>query len=188
MMMRITCLMLAAALLSACSSSPIQPNYYLLRSDGEISSQQLETSSPYVLGAVSIAPYIDQQGLLLETGEGQIRPARNHLWAEPVQEGVRIFLTSELSRASGQPLYTLATHASTMFVDVRIGQLHGASTGDAKLVAYWSLRKDGKVIEAHQFSSTKALEADGYAALAKAQKALLSEFAASIAAALPAAQ
>lgn len=187
-MRRIPCLMLAVVLLSACSSAPIQQNYYLLRSDGEITTQQIQTSSPYALGAISIAPYIDQQGLLLETAEGQIRPARNHLWAEPVQEGVRIFLISELTRVSGYPMYAMGTSGSTTFIDVRIGQLHGTATGQAKLVAYWSLRKEGEVIDAHQFSSAKPLEVDGYAELARAQKALLSEFAASIAAGLPAAQ
>lgn len=187
-MMRLISLLLAVTLLGACSSSPVQTNYYLLRSDVPLSTQEINTSSAYVLGAISVAPYIDQQGLLLEAVEGQIRPARNHLWAEPVQEGIRIFLTAELSYAIGQPMYTVATGASSHFVDVRIGQLHGTADGKAKLVAYWSLRDGAEVLEAHQFSSTKAIEADGYAALVKAQKALLKELAQSMAAALPAQQ
>lgn len=175
---------LAFCLLAACAGAPVEPSYYLLRTDAEATSRTLEPA-PYRLGPVSVAPYIDRAGLLLETGPGQIRPARNHLWAEPVQEGVRALLATEISRALGQDILPLDPTATGPIISIRIDQMHGTRSGEAKLVAYWSLIEDNTTIMAEQVAETLPLAQDGYGALADAQKNLLQGLATSIAARLP---
>lgn len=175
---------LLAAVLGACAGAPIEPSYYLLRADTEASSRALDPA-PYQLGPVSVAPYIDRAGLLLETAPGQIRPARNHLWAEPVQEGVRALLSAEISRALGKDVLPLNPNAPGPVISVAIAQLHGTRSGSAKLVAYWALLDGDKTIVAEKFGASTPLEEDGYRALAAAQKSLLRDLAVSIAQRLP---
>ena len=65
-------------LLAACSSAPVDTHYYLLRQDDAAQTRKLVASERFALGNVVIASYIDQPGLMLEVGYGQIRPALHH--------------------------------------------------------------------------------------------------------------
>lgn len=182
-MTRLTVLALTL-LLAACAGQVEQPQYYLLRGEVQTDSRPLDPVQDYVMGSVSLAPYIDQPGLLLETADGQIRPARNHLWVEPIFESIRIYLLQQVSYDSGKDLLPASVDSKAARINVRIDQLHGTHDGEALLVAYWWVSKDGKMDRGYKFSRTRALEEDGYSALAKAQKALLAELSAEIAAAI----
>ena len=170
-----------AILLAGCSSQPMEPNYYLLRSDSDLSTRALQPATDYALGKVTIAPYIDQRGLLMETADGDLRAARLNLWAEPVYEGVRLYLLKEISAKSGADLLPAAADTSMGRINVRIDQLHGTNNGHARLVAYWWLEREGKVVAAYQFAEEEVLAADGYTALAAAQEELLSHLSQQIA-------
>ena len=173
-------------LLGACSSQPVEPNYYLLRSDSDLSTRALQPAEDFALGKVTIAPSIDQRGLLLETAEGDVRPARHHLWAEPLYEGVSLFLLKEISAASGSDLLPAPVGGQNGTINIRIDQLHGTNDGRALLVAYWWLEQGGKLITAYQFAEHRAIERDGYAALADAERGLLAALAVDIAEAIKA--
>jgi uncharacterized lipoprotein YmbA len=174
----------ATVLLAACGGTPIEPNYYLLRPTVETESRQLAPSNEFALGKITIAPYLNQPGLLLETGEGDIRPARHHLWAEPIYEGVHSFLIKEISRARGEDILPARLHRSTMVTEVRVDELHGTADGRAVLVAYWWHRRNGEVVAAYQFSESRPLGSSGYPALVEAERALLSQLAEKIAASM----
>lgn len=182
-MIKLTSLLLVVAL-SACATQAIDPSYYLLRSDHELESRKLDPSSEFSMGSVVIAPYIDQPGLIMETVQGEVRPARHHTWAEPIYEGVRQFLSVEVSLAKGQDILSSTLGGRGVVVDVRIDQLHGTYDGQAKLVAYWWLRQNDETIGSYQFSESRPLEKDGYSALVAAEKGLIKELANSIAATL----
>lgn len=177
-------LLFTLLLLGACSGQPPEPNYYLLRSDGDLSTRTLQPADDFALGKVSIAPYIDQRGLLVETPEGDLRPARYNLWAEPVYEGISLFLLKEIASQSGDDLLPAVTNPDLGAINVRIDQLHGTSDGHAKLVAYWWLERGGELVSAHQFADLRPLASDGYGALVAAEKELLAMLAGEIAASL----
>lgn len=177
-------LFVLALLTVGCSSQSIEPNYYLLRPTTELQSRTLNPSRDFALGDVTVASYIDQQGLLLETSTGEIRPARHHLWAEPMYESVRTFLDIEISRAKGAGIFGTVFNKDAIFVDIRIDQLHGTYDGKALLVAYWWLYQDKQILASYQYAERMTLSQDGYAALADAEKALLSDLAQKIAATL----
>jgi uncharacterized lipoprotein YmbA len=164
-----------------CSSQPVEPNYYLLRPTAELHSRTLNPSADFALGNVTVASYVDQQGLLLETRTGEIRPARHHLWAEPMYESVRTFLDMEISRAKGADIFGEKFSKDAIVVDIRIDQLHGTYDGKATLVAYWWLHQGKMILSSYQYAESMALSQDGYAALADAEKALLSDLAQKIA-------
>jgi uncharacterized lipoprotein YmbA len=149
-----------------------------------LQSRKLIPSEEFSIGRVEIADYIDQPGLVLETADGEVRAARNHLWAEPVYAGVRRHLTVNIARAYGRDILPNSLVKTPVVIDVHIDQLHGTNKGTARLVAHWWLRRDGEVESVHQFAEEIPLAEDGYHALVVAEKALLTRLASEIAASL----
>ena len=176
--------LLLVVLLSGCASQTIPPTYYLLRSNQDLQSTELSTSKQYSLGTVEIAAYLNQPGLVMATGEGEMHPASQNLWAEPIYDGVRNFLATEIAQASGHELLPTKLSKNTTVVNIRIDQLHGTLDGQAQIVAYWWLVRNDEVASLNRFSESRALTSSGYSALVEAEKILLSELAAKIAATL----
>jgi len=176
----------AAILLVGCASQSIEPSYYLLRSNQDTPSGKLSPSRDFSLGKVEIAAYIDQPGLVMETNDTQIRPASQHLWAEPVYEGVRNYLATEIAQASGYELLPSKLNRDATAVNIRIDQLHGTIDGNAHIVAYWWLVHGDEVVAMNRFADSRALPESGYGALVAAEKTLLTELARQIAASLAA--
>ena len=176
--------LLLMVLLAGCASQTIEPSYYLLRSEQNLSSTALSASKNFSMGTVEIAAYLDQPGLVIETAQGEMRPASQNLWAEPVFDGVRNFIATEIAHAHGQELLPTKMTTDTTVVNIRIDQLHGTLDGKAKIVAYWWLVRADKVVALNRFSESRSLEASGYSALVDAEKILLAELAAKIAASL----
>lgn len=176
--------LLLLVLLAGCASQTIEPSHYLMRSEQDIKSRQLNPSRNFSMGNVVLASYIDQPGLLIETQDGNIRAAKHHLWAEPVYEGVRNELIVAIGQATGEDILPSSLTNTKYVLDIRIDQLHGTNTGAAKLVAYWWLRDHKELVSAYQFSEEQTLAADGYTALVAAEQALLQRLATEIAATL----
>ena len=176
--------LLLIVLLSGCASQVTEPNYYLLRSSQDLQSSTLQASKNYSLGTVEIATYLNRPGLVMETADGQMRPASQNLWAEPIYDGVRNLLATEISSAIGQELLPTRLNKNTAVVNIRIDQLHGTQDGKAQLVAYWWLVRDNQVTGLNRFSNTRSLKISGYGALVEAEKDLLAELAKNIAASL----
>lgn len=181
--MRIASLLLVV-LLTGCAGKPIEPSYYLMRSDHNLDSRQLNPSQDFAMGTVVIASYIDQQGLLMETRDGAIRAAQHNLWAEPVYEGVRNQILVAINRAKGEVLLPANLNRDAIVLDIRLDQLHGTYDGKAKLLAHWWLRRDKEVLAVYQFAEEQTLASEGYAALVDAEKALLDRLALEIVASM----
>ncbi len=175
---------LLVVLLAGCASQSIEPSYYLLRSKQDLSTGTLSTSKDFSLGTVEIAAYLDQPGLVMETAAGEMRPASQNLWAEPIFDGVRNFLATEIAQTHGQELLPTNLNKNTTVVNIRIDQLHGTLDGKANIVAYWWLVRADEVVALNRFSQSRTLEASGYSALVDAEKILLAELAQKIAASL----
>ncbi|MCB1704994.1 MAG: membrane integrity-associated transporter subunit PqiC [Halioglobus sp.] len=182
-MMKVAGLFLVV-LLSACASQPLPTTYYLLRSGQDLQSTALSTSTQYSLGSVEIAAYLDQPGLVMATGNGEMHAASQNLWAEPIYDGVRNFLATEIAQATGQQLLPAKLARGTTVLNIRIDQLHGTQDGQALIVAYWWLVDGDEVASLNRFSESRALAASGYSALVDAEKILLTDLATSIATAL----
>jgi len=177
--------LLLVMLLVGCASQTVEePSYYLLRSGKDLPSSALSVSTLFSLGAVEIAPYLNQPGLVMETADGQMRPASQNLWAEPIFDGVRNFLSTEIAQAHGQELLPANLTSNSTVVNIRIDQLHGTRDGKAILVAYWWLVRADEVVALNRFANSRDLQMSGYSALVDAEKDLLRELAGRIAASL----
>jgi uncharacterized lipoprotein YmbA len=116
-----------------------------------------------------------------------VRAARNHQWAEPLADGLRLYLRDEMINALGEDvaLNTFDPGAIDYVVEVFVEQLHGTRAGQAVLVASFRIEpaKSGNVVE-RRFAQSKALDRKGYAALVDAEVTLLRQLAEAIAAEL----
>ena len=168
-------------ILAGCAGQPATTNYYLLRQATLPETRQLQPSAEYGLANVTIATYIDQPGLVMETPSGEYRAARYSQWAEPLRQSVQSFLAREISRDYGEDILPLRVSETPTGVHIRIDQLHGTNTGEALIAAVWWLRNDDGLLASHQFSKKVGLKSDGYAALVEAEESLLSELGSAVA-------
>jgi len=181
-------ILVAILLITACSSQPLQHHRYLLRSDADYEPADLSVAR-IGLGTITVATYLDSPGLVLETADRSVRPARYHSWAEPLRESLRPFLGAEISAALGSRVHSFGYGGDEDWsrrVEIRIDQLHGTFDGSARIVAYWAILDNAsrEVIHEGQFRDSEPLGSDGYDSLVEAEAKLLRRFAVAIAASL----
>jgi len=173
--------------LVGCASDPIQANMYLLRSD-IVANVSTETDATEVsINLVKVASYIDQSGLILQTEEGQVNVARNHLWAEPLKYGLTSYLANEISLASDTYVHISRLPSDKnqkAKINIFIDQMHGTADGKAVLSAIWSIVLKDEATKTYKFSNLNELNESGYPALVESQKLLLAELAKEIAKAI----
>lgn len=178
--------LLAALLVLACTSPPPKTTRYLLPADVSEGTARIVPRVRVGLGRVSVPPYLSGSGLVIETEVGQVRPARQHLWAEPLDTGLRRFLRIEISSALGHDIGADPSQGSgwDTTIDVGIDRLHGNLEGEARLVARWRISpKEGPPAD-YRFSGSEPLPRPGYPGLVDAEVVLLRQLAHAIAASL----
>jgi len=188
-MNRLIFVMLLTALLAGCiggGARPPEPVFYLLRADVQLPEGSQAVSPEVGIGRVSIADYLGQAGIVVASSGNRVRPARHHLWAEPLDSSIRLFLSDAISAKRGDTIYadTSKRLSWDYQIEIRIDEWHGSLDGDVKLVAGWAIVhvSDNKVIARHRLERSAGLPEDGYDALVSTQKQLLFELADAIAA------
>jgi uncharacterized lipoprotein YmbA len=172
----LTAFVVSVALLGCASPPPQQKSYYLLR-DLAAQPEGAERSDARVgIGRVVAAAYLDHLGLALETAPNEVRAARNHLWSEPLEHGLLIYLRGAVSSALGEPVAYRSEGAGRweQVVEVYVEQLHGTMTGSAVIVAGYQLLGPGDAFSEYRFGQSAELDGEGYGALVAAEKRLLS--------------
>lgn len=186
--MRSIVLLLSTALLFACAGKPVERTLYLLRAAPTSASGRVEAPVRVGMNRVMVAPYLDQAGIIVETEAGQVRAAREHRWAEPLDDGLRSLLRAEVSRALGYDVGS--AHGGRQVwdytVDVYVDRMHGTMAGAALLDAIYRItpRSGSGEGVTYQFSRSAELSREGYAGLVEAQQRLVVELAEAIASSL----
>lgn len=176
--------MLAVTLLACASEPPPQKSYYLLRGDDALNEGVVRSDARVGIGRVRVAAYLDHLGLSLEVAPNEVRPARNHLWSEPLEDGLIVYLRGSVSAALGEEVgYRAARDQSwDQIVDVFFEQLHGTMTGRALIVATYHVIGPGDTLAEYRFRRSVELRGEGYGALVEAEKQLVSALGEAIAA------
>jgi len=182
---------LTAWLLAGCfggGNRVSEPEFYLLRADVQLPDGPQAPAVTVGIARVSIADYLGQAGIVVASGGNQVRPARQHLWAEPLDSSIRLFLRDAISSELGYPIYgdTAKRLSWDYRIDIRIDEWHGSLEGDVKMLASWTVidvSNDTELVR-HRFERMIGMTDDGYDALVEAQKSLLSELAVAISASL----
>lgn len=172
-------------LLLACAGKTPTTTRYLLPASVPPGTHRVDPPVWIALGRIQVAPYLNQAGLVVETEARQVRPARYHKWAEPLADGLRRFLSTQVSAALG---YDIAADASqrqswSYTVDVSIDRLHGTLSGEALLAAHWQVRPAAGKGESvsFRFAESQPLPREGYAGLVEAEITLVTQLAQAIA-------
>jgi uncharacterized lipoprotein YmbA len=177
-----------ALLLMACTSSTPLPARYLLPADVPMGTTRVDAPVRIGLATVTVAPYLAQPGIAIETEKRQIRNARQHEWAEPLADGIRRQLRAGVSTGLGFDVAADATQRRhwNYAVDVAIERLHGTLEGEALLVARWRVTSVGPGGEVSTFRLARSvpLSKAGYAGLVEAEVLLIDGLAGEIAASL----
>ena len=189
--MRIAALAFVTLALLACGGASPPRTAYLLRADPVERVGRVEGPYRVVLGRVSVAPYLDQSGLVVETEAGQVRAARRHEWAEPLADGLRSYLRAEISAALGFEvgLGRIERIPWDYTIDVYVDRLHGTMGGRAVIDAGYRITprsRSAEIVE-YRFARSMPLPSEGYSGLFDAEKELARQLALAIAQALTAA-
>ncbi len=172
----------------ACGSPAPDPTLYLLRGEPLEGSVQVDSPIRAGLGRVVVAPYLlASRGIVVETATGEVHAARQHQWAEPLQDGLRWYLRGQIGRALGYGLGGALTDFADWdyTIDVFIGRLHGTMSGTALLEAVFVVRSTSpRELYDFRFGKSEPLAEEGYAALVDAERRLLDGLAEAIAGAL----
>lgn len=177
------------ALVVACSSALPEPTYYLMRGEASGPSGRLDGSVRVGLGRLVVAPYLlSSRGIIVESAPGEVRAARLHRWAEPLDSGLRWLLRAEIARALGEDVAggLVDRKEWDYTIDVVVSRFHGRMSGEALFEGSFVIRPaaDPEERREFRFSKTQPLSDEGYAPLVAAEQRLVSELGASIAEAL----
>lgn len=178
-------------LISGCAGSgPPELSRYLLRSEVPFAERPLMDTPRVIIGRVLVAPYLNQLGIVVETAPGQVRAARYHLWAEPLDQGLRQYLRQTLSREMAVDVGLDSAAGWDYRLDVRFEEFHGSQDGRVDLTAdySWTLAAGDAVtdtIQRRMFTGSEPLTDDGYTAMVAAHKRLLDRLVATVVRELP---
>ena len=180
------CWAIAAIVLfgAACGSTPTaETSRYLLR--GPVVGGVAHTGDAPRLGvtAVQIPSYLQDDGIVVELADHEIRHARHHRWAEPLEHGLRHALISALEAELGQSVELGPGQARwDERVMVYVEQMHGAVDGDFVFHVGWRVFAEASQSErVGRIAVTERLPASGYAALVDMHMAKIGELATAIA-------
>ena len=175
-------------LMLGCSSSPPERHFYLLRGGTTGSGVSSAPAEMVGIGRVTIAAYLDRSAVVVQTGSREIRPASYHEWGEPLDNGVRHYLRSELVDRLGYEVASdvIYRDAWAYRIDISIETLHGSLSDGAWInVGFVVSEVSGnKATVAGRVIEHERLTRDGYSGLIDAHTRLLDQLAAAIETAL----
>ena len=178
-------LLVLLLLTAGCASAPPETARYLLRPATLPASGVTADVAKIGIGSVRVASYLDQPGIVIETASLEVHPAHYHLWAEPLDEGVRRYLRAALSTDLGFEVGDDSSGRRDWSHEVRvtIDEFHGTLSGEARLVAAWQILPQPSVAPLHaaRFVDREPLDRDGYPGLVEAERRLLDRLSQSIA-------
>ncbi len=167
-----------------CSSTEVpETHLYRLRANADFSNA--DSSLLIGMAAVDVPAYLKRSELIVQVGPQELRPARYHRWAEPLDQGVRRYLRDRLSTALGTNIEMNARlrRLWDLQIDVAIEELHGTLDGRALLSASYTIVRlaEPEQIKRGRMRVNESQSQDGYAGLVDVQSRLLDELARRIA-------
>lgn len=161
---------LAAALtLAGCASSGGSPSLFVLDSGQMPATTVHPANAPQVMiDPVSVAPYLDQGGIVYQSAPYRVVIANNNRWAAPLPGALTNDLYSRLiTRLHNINLIHATTHHRDVYtVQTQVDEFGGHFDGKAHVAGQWSLvAPNGHTLFTRAFNKQIPLAEDGYPAL-----------------------
>lgn len=174
-------MVIAALLLSACSSGSEEPRYYQLPNNQLSNAQLSQAAAPQSMMAtnpgqgqrqlwveqVSVPDYLAGNGVVYQTSDVQYVIANNNLWASPLDQQLRTSLVANLSR--NLPGWVVASQpmgSDQDTLNVTVTGFHGRYDGHVIVSGEWLLNHQGTLIK-RPFHVEMTQPQDGYDAMVK---------------------
>lgn len=183
-------LTLLASGLAGCAGTVTPPTRYQLPDTASATQTGDAASKPLATLEISqlrLAHYLDVDGIIMQMDDIKLREAREHQWAEGLDQQLARSLQSNLAGELPQWRVTRGRSGddSALSLRINIDQFQGRYDGYALISGQWQLRDaQNKLISMDGFRARTALEDDGYPALVRALGQSLASASEDIAAAI----
>jgi uncharacterized protein len=151
-------------LLSGCSSQPAM-NYYQLPVGEHRAAAVAKPGKSLYFEPVQVASYLNGRGLVLQLSPVELVMARQHLWAEPLEQQLQRQLRDRVLALSSDYGPVLQAQSDTVRVAVQLDAFHGQPDGYALISGHFFVSTQRT---AQPFSIRIPLADDGYPALVSA--------------------
>ncbi len=138
------------------------------------------------IGPVEVPEYLDRPQIVTQVNANQLQLGDFDQWAEPLGKSVMRTLADNLATllCVEEIVYYPGESAGVDYqVVVTVTRFHGLTDGTVALSAQWQVKEGagGKVVARNRAAIRKAIEGDGYSALAAAHSSALAELSREIA-------
>lgn len=157
--------------LIGCSARMMPKHYYRLTSSAQSAPTVTIQKKDEIIwvAPVSIAGYLDQEGLIYQTKPFEYVAANNHLWASPLAGQLQDSLVNNLASMLPHHLVSSSlTDNPKMVIKVFIDGFHGTYQNDIIIKGYWLIGLKNDKILRKNFNHRVAQHQDGYDALVEA--------------------
>jgi uncharacterized protein len=151
-------------LLTACSSQPVT-TFYQLPVAPVTAKHTVASPKPLYVEPVQVASYLNGRGLVLQLSDVELVMARQHLWAEPLEQQLQRQVRDRLLPLAQQYTAVMQAAPETLRIAVQIDQFHGLADGYAIISGRFAVSGQAS---AQSFNIRVALADDGYPALVAA--------------------
>lgn len=171
-------IVLCSALLAGCAGSA-PPSTYVLPSETRAASDVAhagtanENEPLLAIRGLSLAPFLDVQGIVYQLDDVRLQEAGGHQWAEPLtaqlERGLRDRLAARLPQDRVMLDRAIDGETPALSLRVEIDRFQGHHSGHAVVGGHWQLRDgQGEPLAQRGFDIEQPLAADGYPALIRA--------------------
>lgn len=166
---RLLTLLALTLTLGACASTGSGPALFVLDNDQPPARTTAPSNAPTLMVApVSVAPYLDQGGIVYQTAPYRVVIANDNRWAAPLPGALTDMLFANLSQhLSGIDLIRSTTRRHDLYqLQTRVDEFDGHFDGNAHIAGQWTLvDPDGRTLLTRTFDQRVPLSEDGYPAL-----------------------
>ncbi len=157
-------------MLSACSSStPPAQEYLLLTDSAPVLSNDYRNT--IVVAPVEVSPYLTGNGIVLVQSNGQVKRAKQNLWAEPLDRQLQRLTVSGLEQRlpNANWLRTEAMGSKSYQLSIYVQRFDATPKGVTYIKGSWQLRDArGKLLEYCHYQDKAPLADSGYTAMTQA--------------------
>ncbi len=163
--------LLSILLLYGCSSATQGVRYYSLNlnqnSPAQENKKTTESGIKIIISTVGLAPFLRQQGLVLQQGNHEIVIANQHHWAEPVGQSIAKLLQSNLNYKSKKYYFERESRQwsekPSIVLKLEFDRFHATDKSTVIVSGRYAIySKDKKLVSNKQFLLSEKLSEDGY--------------------------
>ncbi|MDP5291976.1 ABC-type transport auxiliary lipoprotein family protein [Oceanimonas sp. CHS3-5] len=165
-------LLLGLALTGCAGSNDTGTAAYLL--PATTASQQHQARLAVMVAPITMAAFLEGDGIVMQLDDIEVHEARNHLWAEALPGQLRQLLIERLGASlpraqvisRGEPR---AGNTPAREVRLQLNRFQGRYDGVALVQGHWQLLSEqGELLDQQAFRVETPLDEDGYPALVRA--------------------